>query len=86
MILTVRKKPVVVEAVRWMGDNYVDIQDFLHGMFTSCDDGRCLLIKTLEGDMKAQIGDYILRGVKGEFYPCKPDIFAKTYEIVTGER
>lgn len=44
-------------------------------------EGFC--IETLEGDMKASIGDYIIKGVNGEFYPCKPDIFAKTYEEVT---
>ena len=42
-----------------------------------------LVIHTLEGDMEASIGDYIIKGVNGEFYPCKPDIFAKTYEEVT---
>jgi hypothetical protein len=50
------------------------------------DNGTCqlgsLIIKTLEGDMKAEVGDYIIRGVKGELYPCKPDIFDLTYEKV----
>ena len=45
--------------------------------------GECLTIDTLEGRMKADIGDYIIKGVNGEFYPCKPNIFAKTYEKVT---
>ena len=45
--------------------------------------GKTLVIHTLEGDMEASIGDYIIKGVNGEFYPCKPDIFAKTYEEVT---
>ena len=45
--------------------------------------GKTLVIHTLEGDMEASIGDYIIKGVNGEFYPCKPDIFAKTYEGVT---
>lgn len=44
-----------------------------------------IMIKTLEGDMKASLGDYIIKGVNGEFYPCKPDIFLKTYEEVTLE-
>jgi hypothetical protein len=44
-----------------------------------------LIIRTLEGDMRAEIGDYVIRGVKGEFYPCKPDIFAATYEPAEGE-
>lgn len=45
--------------------------------------GTTLVIHTLEGDMETSIGDYIIKGVNGEFYPCKPDIFAKTYEEVT---
>lgn len=47
-------------------------------------DGVCLIIATLEGDMKARAGDYVIRGIKGEFYPCKPDVFAATYEEVAG--
>ncbi|MFE9855590.1 hypothetical protein [Streptomyces sp. NPDC005780] len=43
-----------------------------------------IVIRTLEGDMKVSLGDYVIRGVQGEFYPCKPDIFAATYEAVTG--
>ena len=45
--------------------------------------GAALVIHTLEGDMEASIGDHIIKGVNGEFYPCKPNIFAKTYEEVT---
>ena len=45
--------------------------------------GTTLVIHTLEGDMEASIGDYIIKGVNGEFYPCKPNIFTKTYEEVT---
>lgn len=48
-----------------------------------CEDGNHFLtIRTLEGDMKAMPGDYIIRGVQGEFYPCKPDIFAETYDVI----
>lgn len=81
-----RKKPVVIEArqfnydsddgeiIKWIGwpnyfyrrENYSDV----------------LYIKTLEGDMRVEKGDYIIKGVKGEFYPCKPDIFEQTYEKV----
>ena len=46
-----------------------------------CQQGT-LMIKTLEGDMKASVGDYIIKGVNGEFYPCKPEIFEKTYELL----
>lgn len=48
-------------------------------------DNPYLKIETLEGIMKASVGDYIIKGVNGEFYPCKPDIFEKTYERVTDE-
>ena len=87
-----RKKPVLVEAVRWSG-NPVDlpgikafcetavpctaIQDLL------TDGGSSLIIPTLEGNHMAMPGDFIIKGVAGEFYPCKPDIFAATYEQVT---
>lgn len=117
-----RKKPVVIEAVRWRGyssnlgvtaelaSQPVEItEDNMHaikweplpawlpqplptvsesgtlsavpGSVTR--DGECLLIATLEGVMRANLGDWIIQGVKGEIYPCKPDIFAATYEEVT---
>jgi hypothetical protein len=76
-----RKKPVVIEAVQWTGDNHEEISAF-------CPDAKwdvrkeLLSIGTLEGPLVASKQDFIIRGVKGEFYPCKPDIFAKTYEPV----
>jgi hypothetical protein len=86
-----RKKPVVIEAVQWTGDNFKEIQE----MLKEADEKRVimphpnedkevqsLLIVTLEGEMRADKGDYIIKGVKGEIYPCKPDIFEKTYEPV----
>lgn len=75
-----RKKPVVIEAVRWMTDNYAEIEMFMGGEILSEKDGGTLLIPTLEGDMIANPFDWIIKGVKGEFYPCKPDIFEATYE------
>ncbi len=78
-----RKKPVVVEAVRFDGtDESVDwlLPQLIGGEIgRSCDR---LHIKTLEGVMTANIGDYIIMGVNGEFYPCEPDIFEKTYDMV----
>lgn len=89
-----RKKPVVVEAVR-LEDNRFAIIDavefvFNRGLTSSESDSDIvvnnimgqggLVIPTLEGDMKANFGDYIIKGIKGEFYPCKPDIFHATYE------
>ncbi len=77
-----RKKPVVVEAVRY-DKNELEIAAWMgsdcDGAYTS-DDG--FVIPTLEGRMLASHGDWIIKGVKGEFYPCKPDIFEATYEAV----
>jgi len=81
-----RKKPVVIEAIQLRDleiPNLMEIQQFVglgEDIFKVVSDG--LIIKTLEGDMKASIGDFIIKGVNGEFYPCKPDIFEKTYEKV----
>jgi hypothetical protein len=86
-----RKKPVVIEAVQWTGDNFADVGTFcpiaigpIVRMEPTDALGSCnrLRISTLEGDMYADAGDWIIRGVKGEFYPCKPGIFAATYEAV----
>lgn len=82
-----RKKPVVIEAVKWRGDNWPEVFDFLHDEKGNIQSyarrpSEDLKIKTLEGTMVAEIGDWIIKGVKGEFYPCKPDIFEQTYEKV----
>ena len=58
-----------------------EIDNFMGGIVENKE--TTLVIHTLEGDMEASFGDYIIKGVNGEFYPCKPDIFAKTYEEVT---
>lgn len=79
------KKPVVIEAVQWTGDNWIEIREWAFSPIT--DGGNVFLyshdrieIVTLEGTMYASVGDYIIKGVKGEFYPCKPDIFHATYK------
>jgi hypothetical protein len=80
-----RKKPVVIQAVQWKGDNRKDIWDFCSLSYFNTDmvSGALMLtIQTLEGEMTASVGDYIIRGIQGEFYPCKPDIFELTYETV----
>ncbi|MFV0515782.1 MAG: hypothetical protein ACK5MV_00080 [Aminipila sp.] len=78
-----RKKPVVIEAVQWSGDNELDVALFMDRTIKKNDKNSYHLdIQTLEGVMTASIGDYIIKGVNGEFYPCKPDIFEKTYEKV----
>ncbi len=74
-----RKKPVEVEAIRF--DNVGDVYDFVGENMTQPLDGKVGII-TLEGTMWATPGDYIIKGVNGEFYPCKPDIFEKTYDKV----
>lgn len=77
MIMRVRKKPVEVEAVQWTGENLEEIREFcgdkLQFVFSS------IYINTLEGSHRVSLGDYVIKGVKGEFYPCKPDIFETTY-------
>jgi hypothetical protein len=80
-----RKKPVVIEAIQFdgTGDSFDEIDKFTNGKMYVHD--NIVYIKTLEGDMIASIGDYIIKGVNGEFYPCKPDIFKKTYEPYNSE-
>ena|SRR5690554_825507 len=76
-----RTKPVVIEAIQFNGENQGDVAEFMGEMIRT-NFFPDILIETLEGTMKANIGDYIIKGVKGEFYPCKPDIFEMTYEPV----
>ena len=88
------KKPVAIEALEWTGKNQARMFEFLEGHNHQATTGKnfridfdnagscqvgALIIKTLEGEHIATIGDYIIKGVKGEFYPCKPDIFKMTY-------
>lgn len=78
-----RKKPVVIEAIQWTGNNLSEIEDFA----ARCERHPSLIsgklkIPTLEGNHIATIGDWIIKGVHGELYPCKPEIFTKTYEEV----
>ena len=86
-----RKMPVVIEAVQWKGTNMSEIRQFMCPEVQCVDDVPVLpdlrdwqpfTIKTLEGEHTASLGDFIIKGVQGEFYPCKPDIFAATYEEV----
>lgn len=82
-----RKKPVVIEAIQLTEDNAIDVLTFCNNtgnIVASNEDEMGISILTLEGTMIANTGDYIIRGVKGEFYPCKPDIFEQTYEEVDG--
>lgn len=77
-----RKKPVVIEAMQFTGKNDKECLAFCTSAIDPDDNKPSLIIPTLEGVMTANVGDYIIKGVNGEFYPCKPDIFEKTYEKV----
>lgn len=80
MIKKYHKKPVIIEAVQWIGtdENIDEIMEFMHADILSIRNDR-LVINTLAGDMMVDPGDFIIKGVYGEFYPCKPDIFEQTY-------
>ena len=79
-----RKKPVTIEAIQYTGRNYDELKRFCGGVEIIYDLlNKCIYIPTLEGDMKASERDFIIKGVNGEYYPCKPDIFEKTYESVS---
>lgn len=85
-----RKKPVVIDAIQWDG-----MQTTYEKIITELDPNKKYVlpllrdskihIHTLEGDHEGRMGDWVIKGVNGELYPCKPDIFKKTYEPVTNE-
>ena len=89
-----KTKPVEIEAIQWTGSNLEEIKAFVGGGSLSDDildtawevgKGRphvFMKIKTLEGDMNVSEGDYIIKGLLGEFYPCKPDVFEKKYYLI----
>lgn len=83
-----RNKPVEVEAIQWLGDKdaaatFMGIE--IDDTFASEDRNNKLIIPTLEGDMSCDHGDYIIKGIQNEFYPCKPDIFEQTYEPINSD-
>ena len=75
-----RKKPVVIEAVQWTGENHAEMCEFIDPEVLEIKPKEGVVIRTLEGEHHASPGDYIIKGVNGEFYPCKTGIFVKTYE------
>ena len=89
-----RKKPVTVEAKQFLGtwESWDEINYWITGAWleeqtdVSKIDWSVYKIQTLEGEMTASTGDYIIKGVHGEFYPCKPDIFEQTYEPIKGKQ
>lgn len=95
MIKKYVKKPIPIEAVKWLGFNQSEIKQFTHDNVkfvthwepvgspsTMTEEKVDLYIHTLEGDMHANVGDYIIKGIKGEFYPCDAFIFNESYEEV----
>ena len=87
MIKKYKKKPLTIEAIQFEDndDCILAIMEFFgkRRMMVYGKDNPYIKIRTLGGTIKASVGDYIIKGVNGEFYPCKPDIFSKTYEEVT---
>lgn len=75
------KKPVMIRAEQYTGDTTELTYEFGRSVSRSIAGGSCF-ISTLEGEMECKPGDYIIEGIKGEYYPCKPDIFEATYDIV----
>lgn len=88
-----RKKPVVIEAVQYSGENWREISEFADAevqqsprtSILRLGSEQAIEIATLEGLMVAEPGDWIIRGIKGEFYPCRSDIFEATYERVADD-
>ena len=79
------KRPVEIEAVQWTGDNWDEVFDFVGpSLFMHSAPAKVLIIRTLEGAMEALTGDYIIKGIKNEFYPCREDIFLETYDRADG--
>jgi len=79
-----RKRPVVIEAVQWDGHNLGELLE-LQGeveVMIFIDRGNQIVIETLEGQMRGEVGCWVIKGVEGELYPCKAEIFEKTYEAV----
>jgi len=83
-----RKKPVVIDAVQFFdtSESIFELGEFIDNQSTRISyadkDNPKVTITTLEGNITGSVGDYIIKGISGEFYPCKPDIFKKTYEKV----
>lgn len=81
-----KKRPIIIQAVKWEGNNFDEVQELDYNPSnrvrqSNVEEGK-LLIVTLEGIMTATLGDWVVRGVEGELYPCKPSVFDSTYEDV----
>ena len=86
MFQAYKKKPVEIQAVQLTEQNLKEVLKFLNSLGSNDrqinSSPKGIVIHTLEGDMLASFGDYIIQGVHGELYPCKPDIFEATYDVV----
>lgn len=81
--ITAIKKPIPIEAVQYTGDNFSEVIEWIvqnrgEALFVN----NSLIIRTLEGDHRCSPGDYVIKGIRGEFYPCRKDIFEESYEVV----
>ena len=77
-----RKKPITIEARQYTGDNFVELQEWSRNAVAMDAYSNNIFVVTLEGPMFFDKGDYIIKGVRGEFYPCQKDIFEETYDEV----
>lgn len=78
MVKRYAKKPIIIEAIKWDGFNIEEVLRFSDKCYLI--NGKNMKIHTLEGVMNASVGDFIIRGIQGEYYACKPDIFLETYD------
>ena len=87
-VMKYQKKPIIIEAIQWTGKNFNEIEKFIGNDFLKLNlishtvNTPDILIPTFQGVVKATIGDYIIKGLQGECYPCKPDIFRETYQPI----
>lgn len=81
-----RKKSIVIEAIQFTGTNSGELHEFSNGAIQEPVGKDYMEIETLEGVMRVSLNDYVIKGINGEFYPCKPDIFDKTYEKADTEK
>lgn len=80
-----RKKPVVIEAHQLLPDNLEQLERWCKGSIKGTKlprNERCIDIQTFEGEMRVHMFDWIIKGIKGEYYPCKPDIFEGSYDLI----
>lgn len=84
MVNRYKTKPCEIEAIQYDGSNVEEIKKFIGKSF-EVGTVEGIYIRTLEGIMKASVGDYIIKGLRGEFYPCKPKVFKMKYEVIENE-